>query len=530
MPLVCLGLAVAAEALARRDATLDGDAATPNPGTGRGTHAPDPDAARPGDPWRIGRGAVIGLALGAATLVHPVIGFFAIATVGIAGLVRPRALAAAAFVATLTAGLIALPQLATMIGISLPTIALGIWLPVAIAAGIAVGRAVDRSQAAREALERLAEIGRLVLIVAAVAALAVAFAVSLLNLDRVPDAVLAGADLVMESERAAAPRGRRGRRARQPRRTLTDRARRAGRRRRGRGADPVLPGDLGFLGDALRFEVPKTVHYWLSAIAAAGAAPALAHLWATVRLPGPRAFSPSRRSWSSPRCPSAPFRAVRRRSTSASIAGRRRSRSTCSIAESGFWVGFPDSRTVVDGPRQELLDALRVEIDGGRLRHDTPCSTSARPSSSGSDAARRLRRGHRDVVSLDPEVSHQTVGGRLYGLADLPGFLDRRLFPVPRRSSPTGSPRAVGVRAAGYAEVFENGQGTDLPASEPPGNDRRRAVVRTGDGGSEHRRAEHPDAQWTATDPRDTNPTHPRRRAPTPGRPPRSYGPLGSYA
>src|SRR5204862_2212171 len=101
------------------------------------------------DPWRIGRGAVIGLALGAATLVHPVIGFFAIVTVGVVGLLRPRAAAPEIFVAGIAAALVALPQLATMLGLSLPTLVLGLWLPIAVALGIAANRLIERRERLR---------------------------------------------------------------------------------------------------------------------------------------------------------------------------------------------------------------------------------------------------------------------------------------------------------------------------------------------------------------------------------------------
>jgi hypothetical protein len=33
---------------------------------------------------------------------------------------------------------------------------------------------------------------------------------------------------------------------------------------------------------------------------------------------------------------------------------------------------FPDSRDVVDPSRREIADAIRAEIDAGRIRHDTP--------------------------------------------------------------------------------------------------------------------------------------------------------------
>ena len=109
------------------------------------------------------------------------IGFFAIVTVGIVGVWRARELATTAFVAALTAGLIALPQLATMVGASLPTLALGVGLPVAILVGIAAGRVVIRSERAREGLVRLAVIGRWVLAAAGLGAVAAAFAIAALT-------------------------------------------------------------------------------------------------------------------------------------------------------------------------------------------------------------------------------------------------------------------------------------------------------------------------------------------------------------
>ena len=50
-------------------------------------------------------------------------------------------------------------------------------------------------------------------------------------------------------------------------------------------------------------------------------------------------------------------------------------------------------------------------------------------------------------VSLDPEVSHQTVGGRLFGFEDLPAFLASGAFRT-SCSSPTACPRAPGRRSS----------------------------------------------------------------------------------
>ena len=99
IPLVCLGLALTIEAL------RDSRGAAADTGT---------------SPWRIGRGAAAGITLGLATLVHPVIGFLSIVTVGVVGLLRPRELGAHAVVAGLTGGLIAKPQHAPKVGLNQP--------------------------------------------------------------------------------------------------------------------------------------------------------------------------------------------------------------------------------------------------------------------------------------------------------------------------------------------------------------------------------------------------------------------------
>jgi hypothetical protein len=293
------------------------------------------------------------------------------------------------------------------------------------------------------------------------AGVALAFAISLLNLDRVPDAVMAGIDLAMESSgillivvMAGIVLGSRG--ARSPlilgglavgvvAVLLTQ----------------VLPDDLGFLGSALRFEVPKTVHYWLSAIAAAGAASALAHLWTGLGL---------RLPWLGGVAAVGAFVIVaalplRPGPIDAYHLGEHRWSETFAIdlrfAESGFWRGFPDSRTVVDGPRQEILDAVRAEIVAGRLAHDTPVLHVAKTFQQWDATPLGVFAGVMETsVSTEPEVSHQTVGGRLYGLERLDEFLDPAAFPYVVLE-PRGLPEGIGeqVEAAGYRSIFVNEQG-----------------------------------------------------------------------
>ena len=448
LPLVCLGLAIAAELLRDR-----------------------PEE----DPWRIGRGAVIGLALGAATLVHPVIGFFAIVTVGAAGLARSRAAAPDIVVAGVTAALVALPQLATMLGLSLPTLALGLGLPVAIGFGIAAGRAVQRSETLQRGIVRAAERGRVALAVVGGLALIGAFAIAILNADRLPAALGNALNLALESSGillitlgVGAALGSRG--ARSPivigglvvgvvAVAVTQ----------------VLPNNLGFLGDALRFEVPKTVYYWLSFVAAAGAAPALAFAWAGRSRPAigwlgrvamlaafvivaalPLRFGNSGDD-SSCKKDCAPINAYH--------LGEHRWSESFAIdlhfAAIGFWQGFPDPRSVVDRPRLEILEALRADIDAGRLRHDTPVLHVASSFQQWIATPLGVFDGVTETfVSLDPEVGHQTVGGRLFGLDALPGFLASGRFGYvvlePRDLSDDVRRQ---IESAGYASFFANEQG-----------------------------------------------------------------------
>ena len=452
VPLVCLGLAVAAELL--RDPRTE-------------------------DPWGIRRGAVIGLALGAAILVHPVIGSFAVATVGIVALLHPREAAPDAAVAGLTAGLIALPQLTTMIGLPLPTITLGIWLPIAIAVGVAAGRLVETSDRIRIGLVRLAELGRIPLAVGVMATIALGFVLGFLSPGKIPEALAYTLDLVLESSGlllvvlvAGALLGSRGARSPLVWSGLAV------------GAvavflTQVLPNDLGFLGSALRFEVPKTVHYWLSMIAAAGAASALAFMWSpggplpwARRVAAATAFVivaalPLRISL----IPPEPGE------IDALHLGEHRWSETFAIdlrfADSGFWQGFPDTRTVVDAPRQELLDRVRVEIEAGRLRHDTPVlhvassfqQWVATPLGVFDGVFETILSGCEAVGNPrcdDPEVGHQTVGGRLFDVADIAAFLDPSAYPyvvLEPRDLDLPENLRLQILAAGYTSIFFNDQG-----------------------------------------------------------------------
>ena len=138
------------------------------------------------------------------------------------------------------------------------------------------------------------------------------------------------------------------------------------------------------------------------------------------------------------------------------------------FAGSGFWVGYPDSRTVVDEPRQQLVDALREEIAAGRLRHDTEVLHVARTFQQWDSTPLGVFTGVLETsISLDPEFSHQTAGGRIHGSRDPAEMLEQlgALLATGRFAyvviEPSGVPDAARsmVEAAGFRAVFENGQG-----------------------------------------------------------------------
>jgi hypothetical protein len=223
----------------------------------------------------------------------------------------------------------------------------------------------------------------------------------------------------------------------------------------------VLPDDLGFLGSALRFEVPKTVHYWLSGIVAAGAGAALAHAWSSPRLTLPLAA----RAGLLGAFIVAAALPLRPEPIDAYHLGEHRWSETAAIdlhyAGSGFWRGFPDSRRVVDEPRQEILDRLRDEIAPGLLRHDTQVLHLARSFQQWVATPLGVFDGvFETFVSEDPEVSHQTVGGRLYGFDRLAELLRSGSFGYVVLE-PDGLPGGLReqVLAAGYISIFANEQG-----------------------------------------------------------------------
>jgi hypothetical protein len=405
---------------------------------------------------RLGRlfpdGVIVGLGLGAAILVHPVIGFLAAVTVGIVVLVRPERVSELAVPALGTAAVVALPQAATMLGLALPTVALALALALAIAAGAAL----DRLSAVRAGLVTAARfataIAGLFAIVLAGGLIrsAVAGATPLVSVVEV--GVVAA--VVAVALRAPASRS-----------LVLWAAIAAG---FGVAAlTQLVPVEgSGLLGEALRFELPKTLQYWVPVFIAVLAAGGLAALVDAHRLPL------AVRAVAIVAFVATAALPIRPKPIDAFHLGEHRLSETLSIAlrwaERGFWSGFPDSRYVVDAPRQELLDAVRAEIEAGPLGADTPVLHVAASFQMWIATPLGVFDGVTETILVpEPEVSIHTVGGRIRGLDELPALLaggppgGRTYGYVLLEPSPNELPPGIRdeIVAAGYEPIFANGQG-----------------------------------------------------------------------
>ena len=440
LPLAAWALVVVAERLA---AAEPGEPAAPSQAGLRATHRRGPALAD---------GVSVGLGLGAAILVHPVIGFLAAVTVGIVVLARPERASRLVVPALGTAAVVALPQAATTAGVVLPTIALAI----AVALAMAAGTALVRVTPVRVALVGVGRLGAVVagllavVLAGAVVRSAVAGATPLLSVVEVGGLAAAMAVAL----RAPASR------------SLVLWAALAA----GFGvaaASQLVPIEgSGLLGDALRFELPKTLQYWVPVFVAILAAGGLAALVDSGRLPLVARAVAVAAFVATAALP------IRPKPIDAFHLGEHRLSETLSIAmrwvQRGFWSGFPDSRYVVDAPRQELLDAVRDEIGAGRLGPDTPVLHVAASFQMWIATPLGVFDGVEETIVVpDPEVSIHTVGGRILPLDDLPALLAQigppgAAYPyVLLEPNPNALPSEIrdGILAAGYTSIFVNGQG-----------------------------------------------------------------------
>lgn len=397
-------------------------------------------------PW-LSDGVLLGLGLAAAIFVHPIIGALAVATVGVVAAAIPERAGSLGITAAFTAAIAAIPQLTTMVGIALPTSFAIVGIPVAILAG----SAIERTTALHWPLLWLVRWSPVILIpVAVYAATQVDF-----SFDKGPRPIIEGAALLLLVGGVGAIAGAPG--ARSP----VVLAGAAIGLVVAFGTQLVPVDGTGLLGQALRFELPKTLYYWLPAIVAVGAAAALAWLWQAPSVP-----------WLARVGAVGMFVVVaavplRAAPIDDRHLGEHRLSEALAIdlrwAGTGYWTGFPDTRNLVDPPRQALIAAVRAEIDAGRITADTRVLHIARSFQQWVATPLGVFTGVTETdVSPDAEHSIHTVGGRLRDYKELPDLLASQDYPYllyePDKDLPLGIDHDLAV--AGYEPIFTNSQGT----------------------------------------------------------------------
>lgn len=403
-------------------------------------------------------------ALGGSVLVHPLVGMVAVAAVAAMLLLQPARLGPRVIPALGAGAVIAIPQVATMLGLEAPSwtgfLCIAASLPVAfgLAWAFAPGRLTLSLSTPRD-----------IEFVALMTAAAIALIVARQHIETPDDPasylftnfngllVLAAIGLAL------------------------------GFRYAGRGwvvlgcglvaglaawAASGLVGEATLTQQAIHYEVPKTIEYWLPVMLALGAAGAIAAVlrlrlstWLQSLAPIPSLLGLvaviGMLVLGAMPLPGPVVQSVRigqhRWSESVGLALQE--------AEVGAWPGYPDSRHIVDEPEQEVVDALRSEIDAGRLGASTRVLHIASSFQQWVSVPIGVFTGAIETsISLQPELSIHTDGGRLLGFADL----DRELaggygYVV---IEPAGLPPDVLANAqarttsAGYRQIWSNSQAT----------------------------------------------------------------------
>jgi hypothetical protein len=242
----------------------------------------------------------------------------------------------------------------------------------------------------------------------------------------------------------------------------------------------------GFVGradltqQAIHYEVPKSVEYWTPVMLAVGAAGAIAGVMrlrglgmlrfafvlaflavSVYPIYGPITVGPL--TLDSTVFNSPPVSNVQigehRGAESVGLALRE--------AELGYWnfSGYPDARTIIDAPRQEVVDEIRSLEDAGKIGPSTQILHIASDFQQWTSVPIGVFTGAIETsISPRPEVSIHTEGGRLLGFDQLDAQLAARPgFVVVEPSNLAGDvldSSLSKIADAGYREIWSNSQAT----------------------------------------------------------------------
>jgi hypothetical protein len=132
-------------------------------------------------------------------------------------------------------------------------------------------------------------------------------------------------------------------------------------------------------------------------------------------------------------------------------------------AERGYWTfnGYPDARHIIDAPRQQVVDELRSEEQAGRLGPSTRVLTIAWWFQQWVAVPVGVFTGALETsISLHPELSIHTEGGRLFGFDRLEQELSTNYGYVVLQPAGLSSDLVMQTRlrivATGYHQIWSN--------------------------------------------------------------------------
>ena len=391
---------------------------------------------------------MLAFALTAATLVHPLVGALAAGTVTVVSLADPARFARRAVPALAGTAVACLPQLALMVGFAPPAFVGVLAFVAAAITAVVAARVVERAMPPWASVGRGTAVGVLVGVAAVAGALvgvAIPGSLALVAQDLrlgfpvlFLGAVLIGTGIVP--------------------------SRRGGRSVLVAGlavgvaalvAVALVPG-TSLTAASIRYEVPKSIGYWLPWACVPATAAALAGVW---RWRGPAAI---RYAVVAVALSVAllPLSGAVPNTMQASHPAADALAYDLRTAQLGYWVGYPDPRLLLDSPERELVDRLRgLEASGELGANGSVLHVAASFQPWASIPVGVFTGAIETIVSTDASRTIFTTGDRLLPMATL----DRELGAGFRYVllEPAGLPSTIRdkIVAAGYRSLLVNARG-----------------------------------------------------------------------